>query len=265
MKNTNLFIYTLHLADNALILAQRNAEWTGHGPVLEQDIAITNISLDLLGQARNFYQYAASLYNNFNEEEKKAIDKYIPRIWKEYNRELQEDDLAFLRDEHQYLNLLITELPKGDWAQSVLRQFFFSAFQFYLYQQLQQSDDEQLAAIATKSIKETVYHLRWSSEWVIRLGDGTEESHRRINEALKDQWMFTGEMFAPADYELIDVAALKEDWNKKIETVFAEATLETPKQTWMQRGGKEGRHTEHLGYLLAEMQYLQRAYPNSVW
>jgi len=125
-RGTGGFIYTLHLADNTLILAQRNAEWTGHGPVLEQDIAITNISLDLLGQSRNFYQYAASLYNNFNEEEKKKVDKYIPRLWKEYKRELQEDDLAFLRDEHQYLNLLITELPKGDWAQTVLRQFFFS-------------------------------------------------------------------------------------------------------------------------------------------
>src|SRR6266498_1521835 len=126
-RGTGGFIYTLHLADNTLILAQRNAEWTGHGPVLEQDIAITNISLDLLGQSRNFYQYAASLYNNFNEEEKKKVDKYIPRLWKEYKRELQEDDLAVLRDEHQYLNLLITELPKGDWAQTVLRQFFFSS------------------------------------------------------------------------------------------------------------------------------------------
>ena len=127
--STNTFIYTLHLADSALILAQRNAEWTGHGPVLEQDIAITNISLDLLGQSRNFYQYAASLYNNFNEEEKQVVDKYMPRLWKDYERELQEDDLAFLRDEHQYLNLLLNELPKGDWAQTVLRQFLFSAFQ----------------------------------------------------------------------------------------------------------------------------------------
>src|SRR5215217_656092 len=171
--NTNTFIYTLHLADNALMIGQRNSEWTGHGPVLEQDIAITNISLDYLGQARNFYQYAATLYNNFNDEEKKQVDKYIPRLWKEYNRELQEDDLAFLRDEHQFLNLLITELPRGDWAQSILRQFFFSSYQFYLYQQLQNSNDAQIAAIAEKSIKETAYHLRWSSEWVVRLGDGT--------------------------------------------------------------------------------------------
>jgi ring-1,2-phenylacetyl-CoA epoxidase subunit PaaC len=263
--NTNIFVYILHLADNALILAQRNAEWTGHGPVLEQDIAITNISLDLLGQARNFYQYATSLYNNLTAEDKKAVDKYIPRGWKEYDRELQEDDLAFLRDEHQYLNLLLTELPKGDWAQTVLRQFFFSAFQFYLCQRLQNSNDAQLAAIAEKSIKEVAYHLRWSSEWVIRLGDGTEESNQRIKNALADQWIFTGEMFKPASYELIDVSSLKDDWTKKVETVFTEATLNIPKQTWMQGGGKEGEHTEYLGYLLTEMQYLQRSYPNAHW
>jgi ring-1,2-phenylacetyl-CoA epoxidase subunit PaaC len=263
--NTNLYLYTLHLADNALILGQRNAEWTGHGPVLEQDIAITNISLDLLGQARNFYQYAATLYNQFSEEDRQAVDKYVPRLWKNYNRELQEDDLAFLRDEHQFLNLLITELPRGDWAHSVLRQFFFSAFQFLLYQQLQNSPDAQLAAIAEKSIKETTYHLRWSGEWVIRLGDGTDESHARIQVALDEIWTYTGEMFVPASYEAIDVAALKEDWQKKIEAVFAEATLEAPKQAWSQSGGKDGRHTEYMGYLLAEMQHLQRAYPNAIW
>src|SRR5215208_3905307 len=134
--NPTLFTYTLHLADNALIVGQRNSEWTGHGPVLEQDIAITNISLDYLGQARNFYQYAASLYNQLNANEKNEVDHLIPRLWKTYNRELQEDDLAFLRDEHQYLNLLITELPKGDWAHSALRQFLFSAFQFLQYAEL---------------------------------------------------------------------------------------------------------------------------------
>jgi ring-1,2-phenylacetyl-CoA epoxidase subunit PaaC len=265
LSTTQLFLYTLHLADNALILGQRNAEWTGHGPVLEQDIAITNISLDYLGQARNFYQYAAMLYNRFSEEEKKAVDKYIPRLWKAYERELQEDDLAFLRDEHQYLNLLITELPRGDWAQTVLREFFFSAFQLYLYQQLQDNTDTQLAAIAEKSIKEVAYHLRWSSEWVIRLGDGTEESRQRIENALAGQWMFTGEMFSSANYELVDVASLKEEWANRVAAVFAEATLEVPKQTWMQSGGKEGRHTEHLGYLLSELQYLQRAFPNATW
>ena len=135
------------------------------------------------------------------------------------------------------MNLLIAELPKGDWAHSILRQFFFSAFQFYLHQQLQTNADAQLAAIAEKSIKEVSYHLRWSSEWVIRLGDGTEESHQRMQNALADLWMFTGEMFVPAHYEWIDVAALKENWVKKIVSVFTEATLEVPKQTWMQSGG----------------------------
>lgn len=270
---TTTFIYTLSLADNALILGQRNSEWTGHGPVLEQDIAITNISLDLLGQARNFYQYAASLYNEFSAEEKESVDRWIPRLWKSYGRELQEDDLAFLRDEHQYMNLQITELPRSDWGFSVLRQFFFSAFQQLLYRELQNSKDEQLAAIAEKSIKETAYHVRWSGEWVIRLGDGTEESNRRMNDALAGLWMFTGEMFMPAAYELEifgnntkeKFASIREEWQNKIATVFSEATLEVPKQTWMQQGGKEGRHTEHLGYLLAEMQYLQRAYPNATW
>jgi ring-1,2-phenylacetyl-CoA epoxidase subunit PaaC len=257
--------YTLHLADNALILGQRNSEWTGHGPVLEQDIAITNISLDLIGQARNFYQHAAMQFNNFSEEEKKAVDKYIPRLWKEYNRELQEDDLAFLRDENQYLNLLLTELPKGDWAQSILKQFFFSAYQYYLYQHLQNSSDIQIAAIAEKSLKETAYHLRWSSEWVIRLGDGTEESNRRINNALTELWPFTGEMFVPAEYEEIITAEIKDSWLKKVEDVFAEATLSIPSTQWMQSGGKQGIHTEYMGYLLADMQYLQRAYPNSTW
>jgi len=270
------FAFVLHLADNALILGQRNAEWCGHGPVLEQDIAITNISLDLIGQARNFYQYAAILYNDFNEEGKRETDYLLPRLWKTYDRELQEDDLAFLRDEHQYLNLLITELPKGDWAKTILRQFFFSTFQFYQYQHLQKSLDEQLAAIAEKSLKETSYHLRWSSEWVIRLGDGTEESNARMNNALDELWMFTGELFQKADFEWgdyeTDVSNLKEGWNKKVEEVFDEATIPSPSYDgkgqgvgWFQSGGKEGRHTEHLGYLLTEMQYLQRVYPNATW
>ncbi|HEU4902949.1 MAG TPA: 1,2-phenylacetyl-CoA epoxidase subunit PaaC, partial [Flavisolibacter sp.] len=166
-----------------------------------------------------------------------------------------------------------TELPKGDWGFSVLRQFFCSAYQHFLYQQLQQSNDRQLAAIAEKSSKEVAYHLRWSSEWVIRLGDGTEESRRRSNSALADLWMFTGELFAAADFEQemiregigVDVALLRETWLQKVQTVFAEATLDVPTQTWAQTGGKQGKHTEHLGYLLAEMQHLQRTYPNATW
>lgn len=272
MSSKTLFLYTLHLADNALLLGQRNSEWTGHGPVLEQDIAITNISLDLFGQARNLFQYAADLYNGFSEEEKNEVDPVIPRLWKAYHRELMEDDLAFLREEHQYLNLLITELPKGDWAHSILRQFFFSAFQFFQYGALQKSKDAQLAAIAEKSIKEVAYHLRWSGEWVVRLGDGTAESRRRMDAALQSLWMFTGELFEPAGFEGeaanegIGADPLKESWTKKIQEVFAEATIQVPAaQSWSQSGGKHGRHTEHLGYLLAELQYLQRAYPNATW
>jgi len=273
MPSLQLFTYTLHLADNALILGQRNAEWCGHGPVLEQDIAITNISLDLIGQARNFYQHAAAIFNEMDDADKKAVDRLLPRPWKSFNRELQEDDLAMLRDERQYLNLLITELPKGDWAQTTLRQFFFSAFQYFQYKQLQESSDTQLAAIAEKSLKEVAYHLRWSGEWVIRLGDGTEESNRRINNALQELWMFTGECFNPAPFEVevaaagigVDASSLKQAWMEKVQAVFDEATLDIPQQTWAQSGGKEGKHTEHLGYLLAEMQYLQRTYPNATW
>lgn len=259
------FLYTLHLADNALILAQRNSEWTGHGPVLEQDIAITNIALDLFGQARNFYHHAAAVYNQFSAEEKAAVDRFLPRTWKGFHRELREDDLAFLRDERQYLNLLLAELPKGDWAFSVLRQTFFSAYQFFLYQQLQESEDAQLAAIAEKSLKEVTYHLRWSSEWVIRLGDGTKESNGRINRALTDLWPFTGELFKPAAYEPTSLTEIQNQWTQKIAAVLDEATLETPTKSWAQEGGKDGRHTEYLGYLLTDMQYLQRTYPNTEW
>ena len=272
-RGTGGFTYTLHLADNALILGQRNAEWCGHGPVLEQDIAITNISLDGIGQARNFYQYAASLYNGFNEEEKKAVDHLIPRLWTSYNRELQEDDLAFLREERQYLNVLLAELPNGDWAQTILKQAFFSLFQFYQYTALQNSKDAQVAAIAEKSLKEVAYHVRWSTEWVVRLGDGTEESNQRMKKALEELWMYTGELFIATPFEQeaaatgfgVDVTLLKEAWLQKVTTVFTEATLEVPKSSWSQQGGKEGKHTEHLGFLLAELQYLQRTYPNATW
>lgn len=264
--------YILHLADNALIMGQRNAEWCGHGPVLEQDIAITNISLDQIGQARNLFQYAAAFYNEMDHQGKEAADAWIPQAWKAYNRELDEDDLAFLREERQYLNLLVCELPKGDWARMVLKQFFFSAFQYEQYTALQQCDNQQLAAIAEKSLKEVVYHLRWSSEWVIRLGDGTGESNDRIRQALQLLWPYTGELFLPAPYEknaavmpAVDLEPMRQQWLKKTEEVFAEATLAVPPQGWTQQGGKEGRHTEHMGYLLAEMQYLQRTYPNATW
>jgi ring-1,2-phenylacetyl-CoA epoxidase subunit PaaC len=239
--------YTLHLADNALIMGQRLSEWCGHGPILEQDIALSNIALDYVGQARNFYQYAAELIGG----------------------EATEDSLAYLRMDREYKNNLLVELPNGDWAQTILKEFLFSTYQFYLYQQMQSSKDERLAAIAEKSFKEVTYHLKWSSEWVIRVGDGTEESKSRIEKAIEEIWMFVDELFEVADYEKssgINYSQLKENWNKKITSVFEEATLTVPEpKTWHQTGGKNGVHTEHLGYILAEMQVLQRTHPGATW
>lgn len=263
----DLFQYTLHLADNALILGHRNSEWTGHGPILEQDIAISNIALDLLGQARNFYQYAAEL----------PITETPPFVKRTSVKTITEDTLAYLRDGHEFNNCLLVEQPNGDWGATILRQFFFSTYQFFFYEQLQHSKDETLAAIAAKALKEVTYHSRWSAEWVIRLGDGTEESHNRMQRAMDDLWKFTGELFTPATYEValakegtgVDLLPLKLLWDEKVQSVLSEATLSdaTGKRAkaWMQTGGKEGRHTEHLGYILAEMQHLQRAYPGSEW
>ncbi|MBC7534261.1 MAG: phenylacetate-CoA oxygenase subunit PaaC [Ferruginibacter sp.] len=235
--------FTLSLADTTLILAQRNSEWCAHGPILEQDIAITNISLDLLGQARNFYQHAAHLIGS----------------------PATEDSLAYLRTEREFKNLLITELPNGDWAQTILRQFFFSVYQSLLYTQLLQSKDEQLAAIAEKSLKEITYHIKWSSDWVIRLGDGTAESQQRMYKAIEYLWMYTGEFFIPADYETTDLSAMEREWSLKVKDVFEEAGLIMPEKIFMQQGGKTGNHTEHLGFILAEMQSLQRTYPGAQW
>lgn len=250
--------YILHLADTTLILSQRNSEWCGHGPILEQDIAITNISLDLIGQSRLFYQYAASLINA------SAAADAAPAT---------EDTLAYHRNERSFMNLLLTEQPNGDWGQTILRQYFFSQFQQLLFEGLRHSKDEQLAAIAEKSIKETAYHVRWSREWVIRLGDGTEESHERMAHALTALWPYTGEFFMPAAYEAemaatgigVDVTTLLSAWQQQVKAVLEEATLTMPANVYMQRGGKTGIHTEHMGLILAEMQYLQRTYPGCEW
>lgn len=249
----NLSNYTLHLADNNLIMGHRLSEWTGHGPMLEQDIAISNIALDLIGQSRNFYQYAALLKGG----------------------NVTEDTLAYLRDAGEFKNFLLVELPNGDWAKTILKLFLFSTYQFFFYQKLIYSSDKQLAAIAEKSLKEVIYHLRWSSEWVIRMGDGTDESHKRMINAIEELLPFTGEMFKSADYEneltkehvCVDVSEIKSDWETKIKSIFNKATLTYPlnENTWMQAGGKSGIHTEHLGFLLAEMQFLQRAYPGCEW
>ncbi|MBC6491775.1 1,2-phenylacetyl-CoA epoxidase subunit PaaC [Flavihumibacter stibioxidans] len=284
------FLYTLFLADNALILGHRNSEWTGHGPNLEQDIAISNIALDLVGQARNLYQYAAEQYNNYRDELSGLITS---PAFNQVQGPIDEDDLAYLRDVNEFRNNLLVEQPNGDWAKTILRQFLFSCYQQLLYERMKQSADLQLAAIAEKSLKEVLYHVRWSGEWVIRLGDGTEESKRRMQEAIASLWKFTGELFIAASFEKALASAptapaastgapgspmetslaglvpapesLKETWLEKVAGTFRLATLDMPANSWMQQGGKDCIHTEHLGFLLAEMQYLQRAYPGSEW
>ena len=253
MKNS-LTKYCLHLADTTLILSHRNSEWCGHGPILEQDIALTNIALDLLGQARNFYQYAASLL---------TID----------GRQSTEDDLAYLRNPNEFKNHLLVEQPNGDWAVTILRQFYFSCYQHFFYTELKSSNDEQLAAIATKALKEVTYHLRWSSEWVIRLGDGTQESNNKMQDAAELLKDFIEEFFVMTDYETellkdvtsIDVKGIQAKWQQKVSDVFEEATLNFIPSNNPQIGGKNGSHSEHLTTLLAEMQTLQRTYPNSFW
>jgi ring-1,2-phenylacetyl-CoA epoxidase subunit PaaC len=247
----NLIDYTLQIADSTIILTQRNGAWCGHGPILEQDIAITNITLDLIGQSRNFYQYAATLIGG----------------------ETTENNLAYLRTEREFKNYLLVEQENADWAQTILRQFFFSVYQYFLYEKLQHSIDDQLAAIAAKSLKEVTYHVKWSGEWVIRLGDGTQESNERMQKAIVALWQYTGEMFVPSDYEKVlveeniipDVSLLKDSWMEKVKAIFEEATLSIPENTFMQTGGKNGVHSEKLGYILAEMQYLQRVYPGAEW
>ncbi|KIC95199.1 1,2-phenylacetyl-CoA epoxidase subunit PaaC [Flavihumibacter solisilvae] len=264
------FLYTLHLADNALILGHRNSEWTGHGPILEQDIAISNIALDLIGQARNFYQYAATLYNG-NKPELNGLIK--APAFQQVTGEIDEDDLAYLRDANEFYNCLLVEQSRGDWAKTILRQFLFSSYQQLLFSRLEGSADTTLSAIAEKSLKEITYHVRWSGEWVIRLGDGTEESRERMINAIDALWKYTGELFLSAPYEEemarrgggFAPESLKEEWLKKITATLEQATLPIPKEGWIQQGGKQGIHTEQLGFLLAEMQYLQRTYPNSEW
>lgn len=270
----NRILYTLQLADNALIYGHRLSEWCGHGPILEQDIALTNISLDFLGQARGFYQHAANLFNALPQADKQgmflsvALEEKVKR-----GENIDEDDLAYLRDGWDFRNLLITEQPNGDWANTVARAFYFDTFNHLYYTQLQKSNDLQLAAVAEKSLKEVTYHKRWSSEWVIRLGDGTQESHEKMQTALNNLWSFTGEMFRMTEIEQdmaggktgVDAAALHNQWKQDIGSIIDEATLQLPEGAWMQEGGKSGRHSEHLGYILAELQFIQRAYPGMQW
>ncbi|HEX4884383.1 MAG TPA: 1,2-phenylacetyl-CoA epoxidase subunit PaaC [Casimicrobiaceae bacterium] len=250
-----LLDYLLRLADNDLVLAQRLGEWVGKGPVLEEDIASTNVGLDLIGQARLWYAYAGEV---------EARIKGTGR---------DEDAFAFRRDAHEFRNLLLVEQPNGIYADTIARQFLFDAWHLLHLRALARSTDARIAEIAAKAAKEASYHAERSADWVVRLGDGTELSHRRMQAAIDDLWMYTGEMFEPeageqalaADGIAADVAALQAPWNEAVGAVLAEATLKRPSDGWMQKGGKAGRHTEHLGHLLAEMQFLQRAYPGARW
>ena len=267
-------LYTLQIADNALILGHRISEWCGHGPILEQDIAITNTALDHLGQARSLYQYAATLFNALPAEQKNGLfsSAALQNLVAE-GKQVDEDDLAYLRDGWDFRNVWLVEQPNKDWAYTVTRSFFYDCFSYFFYSELKNSSDETLAAIAEKSLKEVTYHIRWSSEWVIRLGDGTEESRARMQQAINDRWTYTGELvkMSEADKAMfaegvgVDLQAILPLWNERVASVMEEATLTTPKDTWMQEGGKDGRHTEHLGYILAELQFMQRAYPNMEW
>jgi ring-1,2-phenylacetyl-CoA epoxidase subunit PaaC len=247
-----LFDYLLHLADNAAILCQRLGAWCGHGPVLEQDIALTNIALDQVGLARMLYQYAGQVEGKGRGE----------------------DDLAYLRDSWDFKNCLLVEMPNGDWGQTILRQFIYDAWALPLYDVLSKSTDENLSAIAIRTAKEVRYHYRFSSEWVIRLGDGTNESRQRMVDALQFLWPFVNELTQPAPYEqalmasgvIPDLSGVVASFKESLRVVFEEATLPVPDfDTWSQTGGKTGVHTEHLGYILAEMQHLQRTYPQAAW
>ena len=247
----DLFEYALRLGDTSLVLGHRLSEWCGHAPEMELDMAMSNLGLDLIGQARLFLTYAG-------EVEGKCRD---------------EDQLAYLRDVLDYRNFLLVEQPNGDWGVTIARQFYFSTFQQLYFQQLAASADEQLAAIARKALPEIEYHVRFAREWVVRLGDGTEESKRRMQEGLNQLWRFTGELFESDDLEnrLVaagvapDAALLRPLWQERIESTLNEAGLELPAPHRPTLGGRKGHHTEHLGYLLAEMQFLQRAYPGARW
>lgn len=249
--NNNLIQYIYGIADNSLILGQRLGELCGHGPSLETDIAMTNISLDLLGQVRSYYQYVAKLQGG----------------------DASEDTVAFLRLENEYKNVLLVEQPNTDFAYSIARQFLWDVFHLALLEELQSSKDEMLAAIAKKSIKEVLYHNRFSSDWIRRLGDGTEESQNRIQTAINDLWIFTDELFhqTAADKAMVaagigvDVTLLKNNYYKKVNAILDESILQIPQVEYFQKGGKNGIHSEHMGYILTELQYMQRTYPNMTW
>lgn len=243
--------YVYGIADNALILGQRLSELCGHGPTLETDIALTNMALDLLGQTRSYYQYIANLSTE----------------------NLTEDDVAFLRKEREYRNVLLVEQPNTDFAYIIVRQYFFDVFHFMFLQKLQQSKDVNLTAIANKSIKEVGYHKQFSGDWIKRLGDGTAESHEKVQQAVNDLWIFTDEMFHSSDIDKtvieeghgVDPEQFKGQYYQTITRLLEESTIEAPDIQYFQKGGKDGIHSENMGYILAEMQYMQRTYPDMKW
>jgi len=243
--------YLLRLGDTSLVLGQRLAEWVGHSPALEEDLGLANLSLDLIGQARLLLSYAADLEGRGRDE----------------------DALAFLRDAPAFLNLTLAEQPNGDFGRTIVRQCLLDAWQLEVYAALADSSDARLASIAAKAIKETRYHFRFSSGWLVRLGDGTEESHRRVQEPLNELWRFTTELFAADEVDEVLAAAgvaprlaeLQPLWSARIDEVLQEATLVRPAAIPYQWHGKRGVHTEHLGHMLAEMQHMQRTYPGARW
>ena len=252
-RTTALHAFLLHRGDTGLILGQRLSAWCGHGPVLEQDIALTNVALDLVGQARNYYQYAAQLADDGSTE----------------------DTYAYWRNDGDFMNPLLCEVDNGDWGRTLMRQFLYDQYHFLLLESLRESSDEHLGAIAAKSIKEVAYHRRYSADWVVRLGDGTEESHQRMQVALDALWRYSGELLTSAP---VDVAAaewglapkpetLAADYRASVTEVLAKATLDVPEvpPIAMRHGGKSGRHSEALGFVLAEMQHLHRSHPGATW
>ena len=247
---SSLFTYTLRIADSSLILGQRMSEWCSNGPTLEEDIAMSNISLDMFGQANGFYQYAAQL-----DGTKSA------------------DELAFRRNEREFFNHQLVEQENENFGTTMVRNFLHDVFNFLFYTELSKSKDETLSALASKSLKEVKYHLRHSSNWLIRLGDGTGESNTKVQDALEELWMYTGELFEMdnLDAELlnngiaVDNSALKSEWDRMVNNTLAKAKLTRPEDAYMATGGKKGLHTEYLGFILSEMQFLQRAYPNAKW
>jgi ring-1,2-phenylacetyl-CoA epoxidase subunit PaaC len=256
--------FLLHLADNSLILGHRNSEWCGHGPVLEQDIAISNCSLDLLGQARNFYQMAAACFNALPAVEKKNFF-LSPLIAAKIDTDLTEDDLAYLRDTSDYYNYLLCELPKGHWGYTILRQYIFAVYQKNIFTQLHQTSHEQLLGIVAKAIKEVSYHISWTSGWVQRLGDGTDESNQKMQEALEQIWPYAQELMHIPAYAGEQLKSYAEEFTAEIINTLQLSNLKIPNDNWKPSGGPQKLHTEHLSYLLAEMQQVHRTYPGVNW